>query len=68
MIKDLHVSFIHYIESLWDQAAEYLTNYWAKCIQVIEPTFIEIVHYIETVFWTGSKQVIGNKCSTLNTF
>uniref|UniRef100_A0A1B6DM97 VWFD domain-containing protein n=1 Tax=Clastoptera arizonana TaxID=38151 RepID=A0A1B6DM97_9HEMI len=58
-IKDLHVSFIDYMESLWDHSANIISNYWKTAIQVIEPTFIELVHYIDTVFWTGSKKILN---------
>lgn len=27
---------------------------------VLEPTFIEIIHHIDSTFWASSKNLIGN--------
>lgn len=58
MIKDMHVSFVHYVESLWIQASISLSQYWSRMLRIIEPTFIQVVHHVETVFWQGSKKFI----------
>lgn len=58
MIKDMHVSFVNYVESLWIQASISISQYWSRTLRVIEPTFIQVIHHVETVFWKGSKKFI----------
>lgn len=58
-MKDLHVSFIRYMEHLWKQTYAMLLDNWYKTLAAIEPTFIKIVHYLETVAWNASKEFLG---------
>lgn len=57
-IKDLHVSFIKYIENLWNSIALSLSQQWYRFLKLIEPVFIQFVHYLETVMWKASKEVL----------
>uniref|UniRef100_A0A1B6I431 Vitellogenin domain-containing protein n=1 Tax=Homalodisca liturata TaxID=320908 RepID=A0A1B6I431_9HEMI len=58
MIKDLHVTFVNYVELLWNQMAITLTESWNRMLQVIEPAFIEFVHYVDSLFWDFSKTIV----------
>ncbi|XP_024085563.1 apolipophorins [Cimex lectularius] len=58
IIKDMHISFSHYMEELWAQVTDFMTHYMAKSIMSIEPSFIQFVHNIESVFWDSSKKVL----------
>ncbi|KAF5300365.1 hypothetical protein FQR65_LT00986 [Abscondita terminalis] len=58
LVKDLHISFIRYIEQLWRQTYTMLLNNWYKMLAAIEPTFIKLLHYCETVVWNASKEFI----------
>lgn len=62
MIKDLHVTFINYVELLWTQVATTITDAWNRMLQVIEPAFIEFVHYTDSLFWDFSKKILGKSC------
>lgn len=55
----MHVTFIHYVESLWNQMAVTMTDSWNRMLQVIEPAFIEFIHYVDSVFWDYSRKVVG---------
>ncbi|BES90627.1 Domain of Unknown Function (DUF1081) [Nesidiocoris tenuis] len=58
LIKDMHISFIHYIEHLMAEASEVLHLYWVKVTTTIEPAFIQFAHYIESVVWETGKRVL----------
>lgn len=58
-IKDLHVSFIKYMEELWIMTNKYIEYHWKKTIQSLEPSFIKFAHYVETIVWKVSREVLG---------
>ncbi|KAK5639713.1 hypothetical protein RI129_012205 [Pyrocoelia pectoralis] len=57
-MKELHVSFIRYMEELWKQTYTMIINNWHKMLAAIEPTFIKLLHYLETVIWNASKEFV----------
>lgn len=57
-IKDLHVSFIKYMENLWSKISATASEQWSKFLKYIEPMFIKFLHYLETVVWRASKEVL----------
>lgn len=57
-IKDLHVSFIKYMENLWNSIASSLSQQWYRFQRLMEPLFIRFVHYLETALWKASKEVL----------
>lgn len=59
MMRDMHISFLHYVEELWNETISTILFYWSKTLKTIEPTFIQFAHYIESVFWEASKKVLG---------
>lgn len=59
-IKGVHVSFIRYMENLWKQTYLMILENWHKTLAAIEPTFLKIIHYLETVAWNTSKEFLGN--------
>lgn len=58
LIKDLHVSFMKYMESLWNTMSQTLYHQWTNLLKMIEPMFIQILHYLETVAWNASKEIV----------
>lgn len=58
-IKELHVSFIRYIEALWHKTYMMLVNHWNKTLASIEPTFIKIIHYLESIVWNAGQELLG---------
>lgn len=65
-IKELHVSFIKYMENLWNQTYSMIVDHWHKTLATLEPTFIEMVHYLETIVWSTSKQFLDFLYMTRN--
>lgn len=57
-VKDLHVSFIKYIQNLWDKFSMAMSRQWTEILRMIEPLFIRVIHYLEAVVWKISKEVV----------
>lgn len=57
VIKDVHVSFIGYVEYLWYETATFLHNYWSTTLQVMEPTVIQLLHHLDSLVWEQSRKV-----------
>lgn len=57
-VKDLHVSFIKYIWNLWEQMSHSISRQWNRFLLLVEPFFIRFIHYLETVVWKASKEVV----------
>lgn len=57
-VKDLHVSFIKYMENLWSKISVAAEDQWTKFLRYLEPMFIKVIHYLETVVWKASKEVL----------
>lgn len=57
-IKDLHVSFIKYIENLWNTIFSSISEQWYRFLKLMEPMFIRFIHYLETVVWKASKEML----------
>lgn len=58
-IKDMHISFMRYMEDLWRQAYKMFLDNWHKALAAIEPTFIKYIHYLETIVWNAGKEFVG---------
>ncbi|XP_031834655.2 apolipoprotein lipid transfer particle isoform X2 [Nomia melanderi] len=58
IVKDLHVSFIKYMEKLWRNVSQSISQQWNRFLLFIEPLFIRCIHYLETLAWKVSKEVV----------
>lgn len=58
VIKDLHVSFIKYVENLWNTIFSSISEQWYRFLKLMEPLFIRLIHYVETVIWKASKEML----------
>lgn len=58
-VKDLHVTFMNYVESMWDNFIETMSVYWNQVLQSIEPTVMRSVHYVESIVWGVSTEIFG---------
>lgn len=58
-VKDLHVTFMNYIESMWDSLVRTLYVYWNRVLQNIEPQIIRSIHYLESILWGISTEIFG---------
>uniref|UniRef100_W4VR36 Putative lipoprotein n=1 Tax=Corethrella appendiculata TaxID=1370023 RepID=W4VR36_9DIPT len=56
-IKDVHLSFIKYVQNIWSKLTDTISSYWKRMLQNIEPSIIKLVHYLETLAWNFSKEV-----------
>ena len=52
------MSFIKYIENLWVKISQSISQQWHRFLLMIEPLFIRFIHYLETVVWKASKEVL----------
>lgn len=59
-IKNVHVSVIQYMETLWSQISALVVEHWHKTLAAIEPTFLKLIHYIESIVWNTGKEFLGN--------
>ncbi|XP_069692884.1 uncharacterized protein Apoltp isoform X2 [Periplaneta americana] len=57
-IKDLHVAFIKQMENLWNKVSTFLWNHWHNFLQTIEPTFIKVLHYLESMVLKASNEIL----------
>lgn len=46
------------MEHLWKQTYALMLDNWHKTLASIEPTFLKIVHYLETIVWNTSKEFL----------
>lgn len=58
-IKDMHVAFIRYVEELWNQTYRMLLVNWHKTLAALEPKFITLLHYLETIIWNAGTEILG---------
>ncbi|XP_005177435.1 apolipophorins [Musca domestica] len=56
-VKDLHISFIKYVENLWAKAWANLTNYWKGVFKRIEPHVFKFISQVESALWDLSKEL-----------
>ncbi|CAG9816912.1 unnamed protein product [Phaedon cochleariae] len=54
-IKELHVAAIQYMENLWSQISSLIVDYWHKSLASLEPTFLKMIHYLESIGWDTVK-------------
>ncbi|CAG2058665.1 unnamed protein product [Timema podura] len=59
-IKELHVSFVKHLEELWHGLSSMVQHHWNTMLETIEPTFIHLIHYLETLSWKASKEILGS--------
>lgn len=58
LVKDLQVTVIRHLEQLWNNFMTMLAEYWDYVLKSIEPTFIKIVHYAESLVWQASNEIM----------
>nr|CAD7603256.1 unnamed protein product [Timema genevievae] len=58
-IKELHVSFVKHLEELWHGLSSMVQHHWNTMLETIEPTFIHLIHYLETLSWKASKEILA---------
>lgn len=56
-VKDLHLSFIKYVQNIWNTISNAVMNYWHKMIERIQPMVMRFIHYAETLLWNISQEI-----------
>nr|CAD7457748.1 unnamed protein product [Timema tahoe] len=64
-IKELHVSFVKHLEELWHGLSAMIQHHWNTMLETIEPTFIHLIHYLETLSWKASKEILGKELQAI---
>ncbi|XP_077295548.1 apolipoprotein lipid transfer particle [Arctopsyche grandis] len=57
-VKQLHLSFIHYCETTWANASAKLKIFWTNFLKTIEPTYLQLAHYIETFVYQFGQEIL----------
>lgn len=58
-VKDLHVTFMNYIETMWDNLSRAISVYWNRILSNIEPQIIRSIHFLESILWGISTEIFG---------
>lgn len=56
-VKELHISFIKYVENLWTKSMTSFTNYWRGVFKRIEPHVFKFISQLEATLWDLSKEL-----------
>ncbi|XP_055389464.1 uncharacterized protein LOC129618631 [Condylostylus longicornis] len=56
-IKDLHISFIKYVQNIWVKGTAAATTYWRIMLKKLEPHIFRFIHYLESSLWSFSKEM-----------
>lgn len=59
VVKDMHLSFIKYVEKVWAKLSSSIINYWKRSLERIEPNLLKFFHYVESVTWSIVKEIMG---------
>jgi hypothetical protein len=61
-VKNLHITFMNSIETMWDNLVQTFSIYWNRILQNIEPQILRSIHYVETTLWSISSEIFGELC------
>lgn len=56
-IKDLHLSFVKYVQNIWNNFSNLLMNYWRSILESIQPIVMRFVHHTEALLWNISQEI-----------
>lgn len=59
VVKDMHLSFIKYVEKVWTKLSSSIINYWERSLERIAPNLFKFFHYVESVAWSIIKEIMG---------
>lgn len=58
LIKDLHLSFIKYVQNMWNRLSNSIMDYWRGILDRIQPSIMKFFHYTESVLWNISQEIL----------
>lgn len=58
IIKDLHLSFIKYVQNIWNNISNVIVSYWRSFLERIQPMVMTFVHYSEQFLWNISQEIL----------
>lgn len=56
-IKDLHLSFIKYVQNIFNNISDTIMNYWHGMLEKIQPMVMRFAHYAESLLWNISQEI-----------
>lgn len=56
-IKDLHLSFIKYVQNIFNNISNTVMSYWRGMLERIQPMFMRFIHYAESLLWSISQEI-----------
>lgn len=59
IVKDLHLSFIKYVEQTWSRITNAVSSYWYATLRRLEPQLMQMYHYVESMAFSMGKEVFG---------
>lgn len=63
MVKELQMTVLRHLEQLYNSITESISEAWNNLLKSIEPTYIQILHYMEQVAFTVSTEFLGKGLS-----
>lgn len=73
-VRDLQMTVLRHIETLYNNITDSISEAWTKLLRSVEPTYIQILHYIEEIAWHASHEILGESrkimlvVDTINSF
>lgn len=56
-IKDLHLTFIKYVQNVFNQISDTVMKWWRSMLERIQPIVMRFAHYAESLLWNMSKEI-----------
>lgn len=56
-IKDLHLSFIKYVQNIFNNISNTVMSYWRTMLDRIQPMVMRFIHYAESLLWNISQEI-----------
>lgn len=58
IIKDLHLSFIKYVQGVWNKISDVIVNFWRSFLERIQPMIMRFIHHSESILWSVSQEIL----------
>lgn len=58
IIKDIHLTFVKYVQNMWNRISDTITEYWRRLLDRIQPMVMQIINYFESILWNISSEII----------
>lgn len=62
-MKDLHLSFIKYVQNIWNSVSDTVMNNWYGMLERIQPMVMQFLHHSESMLWNISQEIFESNLS-----